>query len=107
MNGNTIKPGPLPSTMDGYPAPTTIKPGPVPSTIDDYPTTTTIKPEPVPSTIIDYPTISDAGSTVRNTTSEASQSTEKDECVSSPRQNGGTCVDGINSYNCNCNVGYT
>ena len=63
MDGNTIKPGPLPSTIDGYPTPTTIKPGPVPSTIDDYPTTTTIKPEPVPSTIIDYPTISDAGQT--------------------------------------------
>ena len=30
-----------------------------------------------------------------------------DECASSPCQNGGTCVDGINSYSCNCNAGYT
>ena len=27
--------------------------------------------------------------------------------ILSPCQNGGTCVDGINSYNCNCNVGYS
>ena len=25
------------------------------------------------------------------------------ECASNPCQNGGTCVDGINSYTCNCN----
>jgi len=30
-----------------------------------------------------------------------------DECASSPCQNGGTCVDGSNSYTCNCDVGYT
>ena len=29
-----------------------------------------------------------------------------DECDSSPCQNGGTCVDGINSYTCNCKKGY-
>ena len=29
-----------------------------------------------------------------------------DECASSPCQNGGTCVDGVNSYTCNCDVGY-
>ena len=29
-----------------------------------------------------------------------------DECASSPCQNGGTCVDGSNSYTCICNVGY-
>ena len=29
-----------------------------------------------------------------------------DECASSPCQNGGTCVDGFNSYTCNCDVGY-
>ena len=29
-----------------------------------------------------------------------------DECASSPCQNGGTCVDDINSYSCNCDVGY-
>ena len=28
------------------------------------------------------------------------------ECASSPCKNGGTCVDGINSYTCNCDVGY-
>ena len=30
-----------------------------------------------------------------------------DDCASSPCQNGGTCVDDINSYTCNCDVGYT
>ena len=30
-----------------------------------------------------------------------------DECASSPCQNGGTCVDDVNSYNCNCDVGYS
>ena len=30
-----------------------------------------------------------------------------DECSSSPCQNGGTCVDGINRYDCSCTVGYT
>ena len=25
-----------------------------------------------------------------------------DECASNPCQNGGTCVDDINTYNCNC-----
>ena len=29
------------------------------------------------------------------------------ECASRPCQNGGTCVDGVNSYTCNCDVGYT
>ena len=29
-----------------------------------------------------------------------------DKCASSPCQNGGTCVDGINSYTCNCKKGY-
>ena len=27
-------------------------------------------------------------------------------CYSSPCQNGGTCVDGDNSYTCNCVTGY-
>jgi hypothetical protein len=30
-----------------------------------------------------------------------------DECASSPCQYGGTCVDGINGYTCNCAPGYT
>ena len=30
-----------------------------------------------------------------------------DECSPDPCQNGGTCTDGINSYNCSCIVGYT
>ena len=30
-----------------------------------------------------------------------------DDCASAPCQNGGTCVDGINSYTCNCVYGYT
>ena len=29
-----------------------------------------------------------------------------DECASSPCQNGGTCLDQINSYNCSCVAGY-
>ena len=30
-----------------------------------------------------------------------------DECASSPCQNGGTCVDGVNEYSCTCAAGYT
>ena len=30
-----------------------------------------------------------------------------DECVSVPCQNGGTCVDQINGYLCQCEPGYT
>ena len=30
-----------------------------------------------------------------------------DECASSPCQNGGTCNDGINMYNCDCVPGYS
>ena len=30
-----------------------------------------------------------------------------DECASSPCQNGGTCVDVVNAYTCNCVLGYT
>ena len=29
-----------------------------------------------------------------------------DECASDPCQNGGTCLDQINSYNCSCVAGY-
>ena len=29
-----------------------------------------------------------------------------DECASAPCQNGGTCVDVINAYICNCAPGY-
>ena len=29
------------------------------------------------------------------------------ECVSSPCKNGGTCVDGIDAYDCGCHPGYT
>ena len=32
--------------------------------------------------------------------------TNIDECASSPCQNGGKCVDGINGYVCNCLPGY-
>ena len=28
------------------------------------------------------------------------------ECASSPCQNGGTCVDGVNGYYCNCPTNY-
>ena len=30
-----------------------------------------------------------------------------DDCASDPCQNGGTCIDGINSYTCNCDSGYS
>ena len=29
-----------------------------------------------------------------------------DECASRPCMNGATCLDGVNSYNCTCPVGY-
>ena len=29
-----------------------------------------------------------------------------DECASSPCQNGGTCIDALNAYTCNCIPGY-
>ncbi|XP_078574850.1 uncharacterized protein LOC144861039 [Branchiostoma floridae x Branchiostoma japonicum] len=29
-----------------------------------------------------------------------------DECASTPCQNGGTCINGVNSYHCHCTVGY-
>ena len=30
-----------------------------------------------------------------------------DDCESGPCQNVGTCIDGVNSYTCTCNPGYT
>ena len=30
-----------------------------------------------------------------------------DECSSSPCENGGTCVDGVDVYTCECMAGYT
>ena len=35
-----------------------------------------------------------------------SQLTDIDDCSSNPCQNGGTCIDGVNMYTCNCGVGY-
>ena len=29
------------------------------------------------------------------------------ECATNPCQNNGTCIDGVNEYNCNCVAGYT
>ena len=31
---------------------------------------------------------------------------ETDHCASGPCQNGGTCIDGINSYECSCSEGW-
>ena len=33
-------------------------------------------------------------------------SVDIDECASAPCENGATCVDGVNSYTCNCDLGY-
>ena len=33
--------------------------------------------------------------------------TDIDDCVNHTCANGGSCVDGVNSYSCNCSVGYT
>ena len=33
--------------------------------------------------------------------------TDVDECSSNPCENGGTCIDGINEYSCQCVAGYT
>ena len=30
-----------------------------------------------------------------------------DECGSTPCQNGGSCTDGVNGYECSCVLGYT
>ena len=30
-----------------------------------------------------------------------------DECSTNPCRNGGACIDGVNSYQCNCADGYT
>ena len=34
-------------------------------------------------------------------------STDVNECTSLPCNNGGTCVDGVNEYTCQCMAGYT
>ena len=33
--------------------------------------------------------------------------TDIDDCVNPTCANGGSCVDGVNSYSCNCTAGYT
>ena len=33
--------------------------------------------------------------------------TDIDDCVNNTCQNGGSCVDGINNFTCNCLKGYT
>ena len=33
--------------------------------------------------------------------------TDVDECVSHQCGNGGSCIDGVNNYSCNCLVGFT
>jgi len=32
---------------------------------------------------------------------------DKNECISDPCQNGGTCNDAVNSFTCQCRDGYT
>lgn len=43
----------------------------------------------------------------RYNTVQIFMTTDTDECVSAPCQNGGTCVDQVNSYRCQCEAGYT
>ena len=33
-------------------------------------------------------------------------STDVNECASQPCQNGGTCIDAVNGYQCNCSSGF-
>ena len=33
--------------------------------------------------------------------------TDEDDCASDPCENGGTCVDEVNSYSCTCDPGFT
>ena len=33
--------------------------------------------------------------------------TDIDDCVNNTCVNGGSCVDGVNSYSCNCSAGYS
>nr|XP_054763104.1 exoglucanase A-like [Lytechinus pictus] len=71
---------------------------------------------PVPPAVIDslqpgttY-TITVLGTTVDGQTipiGSASATTDINECSSDPCRNGGTCIDGINSYTCSCRTGYT
>ena len=35
------------------------------------------------------------------------KSTDIDECATDPCQNGGTCIDQVNGYQCQCTAGYT
>ena len=32
---------------------------------------------------------------------------DENDCASHPCRNGGTCIDGVNDYKCQCAVGYT
>ena len=32
--------------------------------------------------------------------------TDIDDCDHNPCENGGTCIDGINAYSCECDAGY-
>ena len=32
---------------------------------------------------------------------------EIDNCAGKPCRNGGSCIDGVNDYTCNCAAGYT
>eukprot|EP00058_Branchiostoma_floridae_P005498 XP_002590986.1 hypothetical protein BRAFLDRAFT_69463 [Branchiostoma floridae] len=40
------------------------------------------------------------------TYTDGSSVSDVDECASNPCQNGGTCINGVNSYHCHCTVGY-
>ena len=33
--------------------------------------------------------------------------TDQDDCIEHECVNGGSCVDGVNEYTCNCQAGYT
>ena len=56
------------------------------------------------------PNSSDLGATKTASTKPKSNSimfTDVDDCSGQPCQNGGTCIDGVNTYTCTCVTGYT